>query len=363
MQSENLHILVCPLDWGLGHASRCVPVVRQLILAGHKATLAGSGRSILMLQKEFPTLECIDLEGFSPVYASGSKTILHLFLQLPRFFKNTIKEHLKLRRLISEHHFNVVISDNRYGLWNKKCTSILITHQVMIKTPLWLKFMEYPLYLFSRLLISRFDHCWIPDKEETPGLSGDLSHKYSIPSNARFIGPLSRFIQRESEKPNITNDERITAIISGPEPQRSIFEDLVTKQLTHLNLSATIISGKPESFSNSPPESKIIFVPYAGSDELKTIIRSSSLIICRSGYSSIMDLEALRAKALFVPTPGQTEQQYLAELHHNANNAMWKDQNKLDLKEDIKFALRYNGFRTMPSTNLLEEVIAGLKKK
>ncbi len=363
MVKNPLHILISPLDWGLGHASRCILVINQLIDAGHYVTIAGYGRSLILLQKEFPNLENIELQGFSPSYSKSGNTLFHLFMLLPQFFGTIFREHKELKNLIKKYHFDLVISDNRYGLWNTKIKSILITHQVMIKTPVWLRFAEYPIYLFSRFLISRFDECWIPDFKKAPGLSGDLSHKYPLQGNARFIGPLSRFEQPESLSKQNPGEKIITAIISGPEPQRSIFENIVLTQLSELNIAGTIVSGKPESDRNEVADNKLTILSHIATEEMKVLINSSSIVICRSGYSSIMDLEALGAKALFVPTPGQTEQIYLAELHKMEGTALWREQKSLNLKTDIQDAMRYKGFENKVSETNLKNAIADLKKK
>lgn len=363
MRPKPLHVLVSPLDWGLGHASRSIPVIRQLLAAGHKVTIAGYGRSFILLQKEFPTLDSIELKGFSPSYPRNGKMILHLMFLLPRFISSILKEHIHLKKLINLHQFDIVISDNRYGLWNKNVKSILVTHQVMIKTPVWMKIAEYPLYLVSRLLISRFDECWIPDYKDAPGLSGDLSHKYPLPGNAKFIGTLSRFEHQENSDKQESHKIRITAIISGPEPQRSIFEELVTKQLLELKLPSTIFSGKPEFDKTIDSQGHLSIISHVSTEEFKLITDSSSLIICRSGYTSIMDLSILGANVLFVPTPGQTEQIYLAKLLHLQEIALWRKQDDLDLKTDINEALKYTGFEGNIKKPELHKAIEGLKKK
>lgn len=363
MQPKPLHILISPLDWGLGHASRCIPVIKQLITAGHKVTVAGYGRSFILLQKEFPALECIELKGFSPSYSVSGKLLFHLFLLLPGFIVSIFRENRELKKLIAKHQFDIIISDNRYGLRNAKITSIIITHQVMIKTPHWLRFAEYLIYRVSRLLISGFDECWIPDYEETPGLSGDLSHKYPLPRNAKFIGPLSRFEQSEPFSKLNPGEQKITAIISGPEPQRSIFEHLVTKQLSELNQTGIILSGKPESGTAVVVDGNLTILPHLSVNEMRTLINSSFLVICRSGYSSVMDLQALGAKALFIPTPGQTEQIYLAELCQNAGIAAWCHQKNLNLKTEIENAIKFPGFKNKAIEPGIVAVVANLKKK
>jgi len=233
----------------------------------------------------------------------------------------------------------------------------------MVKAPACLRFAEYPLYLVSKFLISWFDECWIPDHELLPGLSGDLSHKYPRPSNAIFIGPLSRFSDSKHPKGQQNKEGKITAIISGTEPQRSNFEDLVIRQLAELNTVATMISEKPESIENTRDQGNLTILLHATVEETRTLIEKSSLIICRPGYSSVMDLEALGAKVLFVPTPGQTEQQYLAELHQKLGNAHWRNQDELDLKTDIPDAIKYRGFTKNTMDKRLKPILERLAKK
>ncbi len=363
MQQKYLHILICPLDWGLGHAARCIPVIDKLLESGHKVTIAGNGRSLVMLQTEFPLLESIELPGFSPTYSRNGNMVLHLLLRLPLFISSIQREHKQLKAILSKQKIDIIISDNRYGLWDKNTMSILITHQVMIKAPDWLRFAEYFLYRVSRWMIAKFDKCWVPDNKEAPGLSGDLSHFYPNPRNVRFIGPLSRFQETDFKKQNLNRVGKIVAVISGPEPQRSIFERLITKQLMELDQEAVIIGGKPECGQTPVIRKNLTFMPYMKTNELRSLITTSDLVVCRSGYSSIMDLQALGAKALFVPTPGQTEQIYLARLHSQAGISFWCEQDKLDLKTNIPEALKYPGFKSLRSYNGLSAAIDELKKK
>lgn len=362
MISKPLHVLVSPLDWGLGHAARCIPVINELAAEGHKISIAGHGRSLIMLKKEFPLLDCIELKGFSPSYPAGSNMVLHLLLRLPWFLFMLIHEHYQLKKLIATHKFDVIISDNRYGLWNAKTYNIIITHQIMIKVPDWLSFAEYFLYGVSRLFINRFDACWIPDGAHAPGLSGDLSHKYDLSKKCIFIGPLSRFTCSETATDTVVKN-KIVAIISGPEPQRSIFESLLARQLTELNLPAIVVGGKPEAVKVLVSTAHLTVLPYLQSDELQLIIRSAALVICRSGYSSIMDLQAIGAKALLVPTPGQTEQIYLAKLHAEAGTVLYRLQKDLNLETDMAEALKFPGFVPRSSVKSLKQAISGIKKK
>jgi hypothetical protein len=233
----------------------------------------------------------------------------------------------------------------------------------MIKTPLWMKFAEYPLYRLSRLFISRFDECWIPDYGQEPGLSGDLSHKYKLPGNARFIGPLSRFENLSAYSSTSQAGQKITAVISGPEPQRSIFEELLTRQLIEMDVPALIVGGKPEVTSTSNSGPKLEILPYLTTESLGKALLSASLVICRPGYTSVMDLQALGAKALFVPTPDQTEQEYLSRLYSKQQIALSRTQEKLNLATDIKEALHYAGFEKQTGVESYKTALETLQNK
>ena len=356
-----MNILICPLDWGLGHASRCIPIIKLLHQSGHKVTIAGQGRSLLMLQKEFPHLDSIPIIGFSPSYPKSGKLIIHLFCLLPKFIFSLVSDYRQLKSILNNQQFDLVISDNRYGLWNRKTKNILITHQIMVKVPRLFRFAEYPVHLVSKLMINLFDECWIPDHTKGPGLSGDLSHKYPLPQNARFIGSLSRFADEDISLKTKNKSEEILAVISGPEPQRSIFEAILTHQLVKLGRPATLVGGTPESNRRSSKISNLTIIPFLESEELKNKIHTAAIVICRSGYSSIMDLSALGAKALFVPTPGQTEQEYLAKMFHEEGIAMHSTQDSLDLDSDIDKALVFKGFSNNQSPQLLLNVIQDLQ--
>jgi uncharacterized protein (TIGR00661 family) len=301
-------ILVAPLDWGLGHATRCIPVVRELQLAGNEVLIAADGNGTLILKETFPGLQFIPLEGYRLSYSKNLPAWLKIFLQLPKILSAIKREHVALEKIIADHQVDIVISDNRFGLWNKKVRTVYITHQLMIKCPRGLKFFEAAIHAWHHRIIRKYDHCWIPDHAGNENLSGDLSHKYPLPSNAEFIGPLSRF---ENEgKTEIENDRCI--IISGPEPSRSEFEKRIFSLINKYQGKCIIVLGRP-GIENPPSNDRVKIFSHLNSDDLANAILSSRLVICRSGYSGIMDLVALKKNALLIPTPGQTEQEYLAE--------------------------------------------------
>ncbi len=315
MKDNKLTVLACPLDWGLGHASRMVPLIRQMIFAGYHVILAGNGNSLALLLAEFPTLEHVLLPSMTVRYSAGSTQLFKILSQIPRLLSTIRKEHRHLRRLIALYPIDILISDNRYGLHNQNIHTILITHQISPILPVWIRLLEYPLYVFIRMLVSKFDECWIPDfASGNHNLTGDLSHRFRIPANTKFIGLLSRFAGKsDTSFPQMTHKYELVVMLSGPEPQKSILYDLIMRQLQRIALKTIVVGG----FSQLPEltfsqQKYITCVSHMPTDQLFRVLLHADVIICRPGYSGIMDLVALKKPAILIPTPGQPEQEYLA---------------------------------------------------
>jgi UDP-N-acetylglucosamine transferase subunit ALG13 len=309
LPQKSKKILVAPLDWGLGHATRCIPIIKKIQAKGGELLIAGDGEIAKLLQDEFPDIRQIPLKGYNLKYFIGIPAWLSVTIQIPKIVIRIWQEHYWLKRIVDEEGITNVISDNRFGLWNKKIHSVYITHQVMIKCPNGLKIFEQLLYLMHRFFISRYSECWIPDfASNKNNLSGDLSHKYPLPLNAKYIGLLSRFVLTKT--PQMKFD--LAAIVSGAEPQRSIFEKQIANGMEKISLKTIILQGKP-SENRKHYVGKQLTVSHLNSRDLESIICASQLVLCRAGYSGIMDLIRLKKNAVLIPTPGQTEQEYLAD--------------------------------------------------
>lgn len=343
-------ILVAPLNWGLGHATRCIPVIRAVQQAGAEVIIGADGKPFDLLHKEFPELRCIRLQGATIHYPKNGNLLFSLLVQLPKLLISVWKEHRALQRLIEAEKIVGVISDNRYGLHSRRIKSIFITHQVGIKLPAALRWLEPLLYQINRKLIEQFDSCWIPDYEHSNNLSGELSHKFSLPRNAVFVGPLSRFTFFETEK-----KYDLLFLLSGPEPQRTLLENLLMRQVKEITdrhstdevvspMKVLLIRGLPEG----SPElidagSNITQADYLLSNALNMAMLSTVTIICRPGYSSVMDLAILKSKAILIPTPGQTEQEYLAQRLMQLGIYYSECQKDFDLKRALKNAACFTG--------------------
>jgi uncharacterized protein (TIGR00661 family) len=306
-------VLVCPLDWGIGHATRCVPVIRKFMEAGYRVVIAADGRPLAFLEKEFPGLKCIRFPGKSITYPRGRSMSLKLLTQVPGFLRNIRREHRELERLVTGERISVVVSDNRYGLWTRNCTCILITHQLEPVLPTAWRFFEPWVARISRRLISRFDECWIPDFENHRGIAGRLSHPGTLPPRVFYIGTLSRFsMPRITDYPDEPAGHEILVLLSGPEPQRSILEEKLLRQLKQTTLKTIMVQGLTERAETVTPDENVRIYPHLVTPKLRNLLSEALVVICRSGYSSIMDIVSMGKRAILIPTPGQPEQEYLA---------------------------------------------------
>ena len=307
-------ILVAPLNWGLGHATRCVPIINALLAAEKELIIAADGYPLQFLKKEFSTLQTIEFKGINIKYSSSNSQILAMLFQVPKIIFAIFKEHFELKKIIQKYDIQAVISDNRFGLWNKKIKTIYITHQISVKISKRFEFLNKIAYLLHCQIIKKHSQCWIPDFEDENNLSGDLSHKYPLPKNAVFIGVLSRFFTNFAYKKNNEINYKNVAIISGVEPHRTILQEKLLKLFLNENEKSLIIEGKPAQKINIQNFNDVTIVSHLEDEELAQTLKNAEKIYCRSGYSTLMDLYALGIKsAILVSTPGQTEQEYLTE--------------------------------------------------
>ena len=311
-------ILVAPLDWGLGHATRCAVLIDRWLKDGHEIILASNGRSAAWLKQRFPQLEVlIDIPDYAVTYPGNGNMVLHFAKQMPRLMRVIRAENRWLERIITERSIDRVYSDNRYGLYDDRVPCTLITHQLYVRVPGWTQPLVY--FMLNRYC-KRFQSIWIPDYEEGNTLSGALSHGGNWDNRVRYIGPLSRLAldsaRAERSQGSVAERSRgpVVALISGPEPSRTAFENQLRKLLVKTGLPALLILGKPDCV-HGEVQGNLTIVNHLPDDELAHELKQAQLILCRSGYSTIMDLHALNKRALLVATPGQTEQEYLAGYH------------------------------------------------
>ncbi|MFN0081479.1 MAG: glycosyltransferase family protein [Ferruginibacter sp.] len=302
-------VLVAPLDWGLGHATRCVPVIQQLIHAGFEVLIAAEKKAAILLRQEFPSLTIIPLPGYRISYAKSRLFFsLKILSQVPKILKAIKAEHKWLQQIIKDYRIDIVISDNRYGLYNKAVTSIFITHQLRIETGN--AFTNSVVQKINYRLIKKFSACWVSDKKGEKNLAGKLSHPKPMPDiDLKYIGVLSR-CRKEENKKNI----ELLIVLSGPEPQRTTLENILLAQMKECSFKIVLVRGLPGAMQQLLSQNKLIEIyNHLPAEKLNSLIQSAKIVIARSGYSTIMDLAVLQQPAILIATPGQTEQEYLAK--------------------------------------------------
>jgi len=310
------HILTAPLDWGLGHATRCIPIIRFLLEKGCRVSIGGSGAGWQLLQQHFPQADAYELPAYAVRYPHRNM-YLNMARQLPHFWRTARRE----RDWLARHHkrFDAVISDNRFGLFQSGLHCVYLTHQVQLPLP-WL---ASPATAVHRRIIRRFHSCWIPDTAQSL-LAGRLSR--SGPLGATYVGPLSDLQVSPLRFPRFA----FLCVLSGPEPMRSHLEDRLYEELQSTGQSCVLIRGssRPGRQRDHP---LIKVIDLVDRKQLGQYIAASDLYVGRSGYSTLMDLYRIRRPALLIPTPGQYEQEYLATYHAARGPFLVQRQDEVDL--------------------------------
>jgi UDP:flavonoid glycosyltransferase YjiC (YdhE family) len=305
---KKYRILLAPLDWGLGHATRCIPLIRYFQQKGCEVVLAADGAPAKLLAAEFPGTEIKQLAGYHIRYNSGRFLAAAILQQIPHVLQCIKAEHQWLNDLLKKEQFDLIISDNRPGFYNNNVHSVYITHQLLIKsgTGIWA---DKLLQKVHAKYMKHFNEVWVPDMPGQQNLAGNLSHPPHHLFQPQYIGLLSRFEQTETAETNYD----LLILLSGPEPQRTIIEQKIYQQLHTFKGTVLFVRGLPAGNETILPALQQVTVAHhLPAAELQQAIASSKQIICRSGYTSLMDLVRMKKKALLIPTPGQPEQEYLA---------------------------------------------------
>lgn len=334
-------ILICPLNWGLGHATRCIPIIRAMLEEGFQPVIAASGRPMHLLKKVFPDLEFILFPDYDIQY--GKYMVVSMMRQFPVLLSRIRKEHKRLDQLIELHRIDAVFSDNRFGLYTDKVPCVYMTHQLSIQAPVGQRI----LFLLHRWLIRKYDACWVPDVKGVPNLSGKLSHGLPLDEQVIFIGSLSRF--HIDQKKEVENG-RLLIILSGPEPQRSLLEEKLLEESKAHQGNVVLVRGITES--NEVQKTKHVSM-FDSLDEqtLQEEIEKAEWIVSRPGYSSMMDYSCFNKKLILIPTPGQTEQEYLASYYQENNRVVCMDQENIELKKALIESNKVGHFRYDSSNN------------
>jgi Glycosyltransferase family 28 C-terminal domain len=357
--TEKKTVIVAPLNWGLGHATRCIPIIEALEAAGATVILASDGGALDLLKREFPHLRALELPAYNIRYPFRSM-LLSIAVQGHKILRGGILEYFWLKNFLKSEKVDAVISDNRFGFFNRSVKSVFMTHQVQILMPF--RFLQPLVNWVNHFFIRRFDTLWIPDVEGDNNLAGELAHgafmgNLSKKLPIQYLGTLSRMKYFSTEKKYCA-----IIVLSGPEPQRTFLEKKILSQLETLILSNKRPPQYPSIFcfvrgvSNQAipikikEQAHIELHDVLTTGDLNQKIMESEAVICRSGYSSLMDLVALQKRAILIPTEGQTEQEYLANVLACENRFICQEQNALNLEYALSKLPQTIGF-----TDFLQE--------
>ncbi len=311
-----MRVLIAPLNWGLGHATRCIPLVRLYIKEGAEVWLGGTGASLRLLKSYFPEQTSIELAPLDIRYNAGKSQVTAMLRALPQLIRFVRGNRRKIKELESSVSFDLIISDNCFGVYSDKCKCVYMTHQLHVCLPKWWRWLEPFASKCHAHLYNKYKEIWVPDYEGEPNLSGLLGHPKRLDKRVQYIGPLSRFERYASVQAE--KDERgkydVVAVLSGPEPQRTLFEQEIMARYEEKEDTVLIVRGKTDEPMTHIMHRNIMLVPHLPDDKLVQELRTAKHIIARSGYSTIMDLHVLGLldKAELYPTKGQSEQEYLA---------------------------------------------------
>lgn len=350
-------VLVSPLDWGLGHTTRCIPLIRELLQLGCQVIIACNSIQKELLNHEFPDrVSYIHLAGYGIRYGKNRRsTFVRLALQSFKILIKVKQERRWLKGFLQEKRVDCILSDNRFGLYAAGIPTVFITHQLQIKTGLG-SWVDGLTRRWNYLRLQQFSMCWVPDVPSSPSLSGELSHPSKMPTlPVRYIGPLSRL-----EACTTSGGGGLLIILSGPEPQRSIFEGLLLEQLTDYKGKVVLVRGLPQSTALPAAPANCTVLNHAPASSLHGLICAADLVISRCGYTTVMDLMALQKKSIMVPTPGQAEQEYLAQHLQAQQWAYTLDQKGFVLSKALVEAERFEYKIPFLNMNGYKEVVREL---
>jgi UDP:flavonoid glycosyltransferase YjiC (YdhE family) len=340
--NRHLKVLVAPLDWGLGHATRCIPIIKELKNQRFEIIIAASAAQKALLQEEFPSLTFVELPGYRIKYGKNRAfTVLRLILSIPKILICIKQENAWLRRFAARECPDLVISDNRYGLALPGIFCVFVTHQLRIRTPFG-PWADRFLQRMNYRAIRGFSRCWVPDEEGEGGLAGELSHPRQMPPiPVRYIGWLSRFDGDSGEAGDRSAGPGLLVLLSGPEPQRSILEGKILAQAGSDVGRMVVVRGLPgggRPIGDIP--SGVTVYDHLPAAELEKMIRSADHVLARPGYSTIMDMARLGRKAIYIPTPGQSEQEYLGRVLAGKGWGVCRAQRGFSLAEALEIGRR-----------------------
>lgn len=349
-KSLNKKILIAPLNWGLGHATRCIPIIKALQEEGFEPIIASDGQALDLLKKEFPYLKTLHLPSYDIKYAEkGWFFKWKLFFQMPKMFRAIYLEHITIQDFVKNNQIIGIISDNRLGCYMKGIPSVFITHQLQVLSGSSSKITSF----VHDWYVKKYDACWVPDLSGNRNLSGKLGHPKKMILPVNYLGVISRF--RLLDLPNIYD---LLVVLSGPEPQRTLLEEILINELQSFNGKILFVKGVISDLQVCEEKEHITYYNFMNANQLEKAFNQSKTVLARSGYTTILDLAKLEKKAFFIPTPGQYEQEYLAKKFKKEAIAPTckQDNFKVEMLAKVDFYKGFSGYNQKEDLKLLFQI-------
>ncbi len=337
-------ILYTVLNWGLGHAARSIPIINALLEQNIEIILASDGVAFHLLEKEFPQLPIVTLPAYNIRYPSDNM-VWSIAPQLPKILKAILQENRYTVDLVRKHKINGIISDSRFGCYHATLPTVFISHQLSLKMPN--KLLSKLANNANRFWLKKFKEIWVPDINSTQNLSGDLS-LYQGLKKVYFLGIHSRM----SRTKNVDIQYDAIAVLSGPEPQRTFLQKELIQKFQKLEGKYLVVCGRTDEQYDKNISKNIRLVSFMTTKELNQAILNSRFVITRSGYTTLLDLAHLQKRAILIPTPGQTEQIYLAERLANQKSFVIQTQGNINITQGLKALENTSTFSNLSSSNL-----------
>ena len=407
-----MKVLVAPLDWGLGHATRCVPVVREFLRAGAEVELAVVKANANFFREVFPDLRQRLAPSYNIVYPKHGYNMALWLLKNSVHLNAVMRyEHHFAEEMVKRHGYDVLFSDNRFAFYSKNALSIYMTHQRRIAFPRAFAAFERIGVMWHANIMRKFDEVWVPDLEIYPGYAGSLSHSGATPGDKpmRFVGTLSRFsemgndgnalgdapapvdLEREVDLMSVSEfmahsanvewdaapekrtsgnhsfemraNYKVVAVVSGVEPARTQLEQQLCEALQQIPGQHMMILGKPSAEQKTWTEGNIEFHTHLATNDFAEAVKRADFVVSRGGYSTVMDMAELGAKCIFVPTPGQFEQIVLA---HDLSKAGYAVEIPADELSAETLAIAFEKSVKMPKVekqNLLHDAVENVVRR
>jgi len=343
------HVFISPLNWGLGHSTRDIPIINELLSHGHEVTIGTSGNALALLKRECPECNFILFKDYPAPYSASRFFLPKFVASIPILLRALARERKKLDQILADNKFDLIISDNRMGVYSNKIPSYFITHQLRFSLPSYLYPFEMLTIPVNSFFHIKYDGVIVPDVAPNGNnLSGKLCRSNLDATNQRvyYAGILT-----SAKKMQVDEDLDYLIIVSGPEPQRTKLEEIILKQVQKLPGEKVVLLGSPQKERHEKLDEHTTVHSYISTEEKAELMNRARFIIARSGYTTMMEIAELDKKhGLFTPTPGQTEQEYLSRYYARQGWFLSRSQYRIKLPEDTHAAMQYRGFPQMSKT-------------